>query len=122
VVIAQFAVANSRGINAGDSGTGIGGWIDCKAKQNGEERTGLESLSSRRLIDFEGAGDIAAKRAIESLGAKKLQKPEKLPVIFDNYTSPMFLSLLSYGVSAMSVKEGRSALIGRWIRRLPLRI
>ncbi|MCW4025903.1 MAG: TldD/PmbA family protein, partial [Candidatus Bathyarchaeota archaeon] len=70
-------------------------------------------LFSRRLIDFEGVGDIAAKRAVESLGAEKLQKPEKLPVIFDNYTSPMFLSLLSYGVSAMSVQEGRSALIGK---------
>ena len=113
LIIVQFAVANSRGINAGDSGTGIGGGIYCKAIQNGEERTGLESISSRQLIGFEGVGDIAAKRAVESLGAEKLQKPEKLPVIFDNYTSPMFLALLSYGVSARSVQEGRSALIGK---------
>ncbi len=113
LIIVQFAVANSRGINAGDSGTGIDGGIYCKAMENGEERTGLESISSRQLIGFEGVGDIAAKRAMESLGAEKLQKPEKLPVIFDNYTSPMFLSLLSYGVSAMSVQEGRSALIGK---------
>lgn len=113
LIIVQFAVANSRGINAGDSGTGIGGGIYCKAMQNGEERTGLESISSRQLIGFEGVGDIAAKRAVESLGAEKLQKPEKLPVVFDNYASPMFLSLLSYGVSARSVQEGRSALIGK---------
>ncbi len=113
VMITEFAVANSRGINAGDAGTSIGGGIECKAKQNGEERTGWESLNSRRLVDFSGVGEIAARRAVESLGAEKLQKPKKIPVIFDNYTSPMFLSLLSYGASARSVQEGRSALIGR---------
>ncbi len=48
----HFAVANSRGINIGDSGTGIGGGIYCKAVEGGEERTGYESISSRRLFYF----------------------------------------------------------------------
>jgi PmbA protein len=110
VSVNQFAVVNSRGINIGDSGTGIGGGIYCKAVEGSEERTGYESLSSRKLFDFSGIGEIAAKRAINSLGAKKLKITKKLPVLFDNYTSSLFLSLLSYGLSARAVQEKRSAL------------
>jgi PmbA protein len=110
VNINQFAVANSRGINVGDAGTGIDGSVYCKAIESGEERMGFDSISSRKLVDFTGIGDTAAKRAIESLGSKKLAEPRTLPVIFDNYTSSIFLSLLSYGISARSVQEGRSVL------------
>jgi PmbA protein len=110
VNIKQFAVANSRGINTGDSGTGISGSVNCKAIESGEEQMGFESISSRKLIDFSGIGRIAAKRAVESLGSQKLKEPRTLPVLFDNYTSSIFLSLLSYGVSARSVQEGRSVL------------
>ncbi len=110
VGVNHFAVANSRGINIGDSGTGIGGGIYCKAVEGGEERTDYESISSRRLFDFSGVGEIAAKRAINSLGAKRLEEPKRLPVLFDNYTSSVLLSLLSYGLSARAVQERRSAL------------
>lgn len=113
VSVSQFAVVNSRGINIGDAGTVIGGGIYCKAKEGHEERTGYESLSRRRLFDFSGVGEIAAKRAITSLGAKKLEVPKKLPVLFDNYTSSIFLSLLSYGLSARAIQEKRSALIDK---------
>jgi len=113
LVVNQFAVANTRGINVGDRGTGIAGGIYCKAKQNAEDRTGTESIFSRKLVDFTGIGTTAARRAIESLGAKKLDAPKTLPVIFDSYTSTMFLSLLSYAVSARSVQESRSALGGK---------
>jgi PmbA protein len=49
-------------------------------------------------------------RAVNSLGAKRLEVPKRLPVLFDNYTSSIFLSLLTYGLSARSVQERRSAL------------
>jgi PmbA protein len=110
ISVNQFAVANSRGICIGDSGTGIGGGIYCKAVEGSEERTGYESISRRKLFDFSGIGEIAAKRAVNSLGAKRLEVPKRLPVLFDNYTSSIFLSLLSYGLSARSVQERRSAL------------
>ncbi|UCH02891.1 MAG: hypothetical protein JSV20_03655, partial [Candidatus Bathyarchaeota archaeon] len=113
VNIKQFAVANSRGINTGDAGTGISGSVNCKAIESGEEQMGFESISSRKLIDFSGIGHIAAKRAVESLGSQKLKEPRTLPVLFDNYTSSIFLSLLSYGVSARSVQEGRSVLCNK---------
>jgi PmbA protein len=106
----QFAAANSRGINCGDSATQVSGGIYCKAKKNGEEKEGFESISSRKVIDFTSVGETAAKRAIKSLGAKTLAKLQKLPVLFDNYTSPMFFSILAYAISARSVQEQRSAL------------
>ena len=111
--VSEFAVANSRGINAGDSGAGMGGFIYCKAAERGEERTGSESISRRSIVDLTGVGETAAKRALESLGARRIGEPKKLPVLFDNYASDMFLVLLSYGVSARSVQEKRSALEGK---------
>lgn len=111
--IDQYAIANTRGINVGEKATGFRAEISCKAAEKGIETIGYDEIVSRKLQAITNLGENASQRALEMLKAKRLMKPQKTQVIFDNYTSPILLSAITYSISARAIQEGRSQFIDK---------
>jgi len=109
----MFGVANTRGISCGDRASKFMGIVECKVSDGSEERTGSDHVYGRRIAELAGIGERAARLAADSLGARGLDQPVVGHVLFDSTTASMMLSMLTYGVSARSVQEGRSRLEGK---------
>jgi PmbA protein len=103
-------VVNSRGIEAGSKGTTIAAYSFAKVREKGEEIQGADLSLSRVFVeDLRELGTNASSRAIESLGAKKLEKKIECPVIFENASFSEFLSqIFAHNVSALNVQEDRT--------------
>jgi PmbA protein len=111
-VLASTAVVNSHGIEACDEGTGIGCSIETIARDANEVTPTCFELNAERIykIDPKWVGKEAAKQAISSLKAKKIESGT-FSIIF---TQPAFSALLYYtlinAVKADYVQRERSAL------------
>ena len=109
------AVVNSYGVEAYDEGTSIGCSIETIAREAGEVTPVCFEVSAERVykIDPEWVGREAARQAVSSLKAKKIESGN-FPVVF---TQQAFYSLLYYtlmnAVKADYVQRERSALKGK---------
>ena len=109
------AVVNSHGVEAYDEGTGIECSIETIAREAGEVTPACFELNAERVykIDPEWVGKEAARQAISSLKAKKIESGT-FPIIL---TQLAFHALLYYtlinAVKADYVQRERSALKGR---------
>ncbi len=109
-----FAVANSRGISSCSQGALIGGGVYCIAFEGKKQKTGVESLDSRRLLDFSEVGAKAAKRAVKMLDAKPFDKSLKTTTVWENVAIESLLKLMvSSAVSGRNVQEGKSYFKGK---------
>ena len=114
-LLASRAVVNSYGMEAYDEGTGIQCSMETIAGEAGEVTPVCFELNAERVykIDPEWVGREAARQAISSLKAKKIESGT-FPVIF---TQPAFHGLLYYtlmnAVKADYVQRERSALKGK---------
>lgn len=101
-----FAVTNSQGIDDWGENAKITGWIYGIAKTETESKSGFDYIVSRRMPDFSKIAESAAKRAIESLGAKKLKEKVRIPVIIENRPLSLLINhILAFGLS------GRNAML-----------
>jgi PmbA protein len=111
---AVYAVANSRGIASCSMRAIIGGGVYLTAIENGKRKTGLESIDSRKLVDFQKTGIKAAQRAIKMLEAKPLNRSFRTTVIWENTATDVLLKgMLSAASSAQNVQEGKSFFKGK---------
>jgi len=109
-----FTIANSRGISTCSKGTILGGGVYLTAMENGKQKTGLEQLESRRLVDFGEVGSKAAQRAIKMLDSKPLGKSLRTTVVWENIAiSPLLRGMFNTASSAQNVQEGRSYFKGK---------
>jgi PmbA protein len=112
IVIAQkgaFAVANSRGIAGCSMGAGLGGGVYLTAVEEGKQKTGSESVDTRKLVDLGNIGFKAAQRAMKMLGSKPLKKSFRTTVVWENVAiAPLLHDMLSTASNARNVHEGKS--------------
>ena len=105
-------VVNSHGVEAFDRGTAVGCSMETIARDGSDVTPACYELNAERVydIDPEGVGREAARQAVSSLKAKKIESGV-FPVIF---TQAAFRSLIYYtlinSVKADYVQRERSAL------------
>lgn len=107
-------IVNSRGINTHYRSTGCSAHIMAIAEENGESQLGWDYEGNRFLkeVSFARVGKNAARRAVQLLGARKINSVKGF-VILDNSVSTEFLSILSSALSSESVQKSKSMLAGK---------
>jgi PmbA protein len=109
-----FAVANSRGIAGCSKGAGMGGGVYLTAIEQGKQKTGSESIDTRKLVDLSDIGSKAAQRAIKMLKSKPLKKSFRTTVVWENTAIGELLQGMLNGASnARNVHEGKSFFKGK---------
>ncbi|MBI3377448.1 MAG: TldD/PmbA family protein [Nitrospirae bacterium] len=107
----EIFILNSKGIDISYPYTKFTAQVMTVAEENSESQMGWDFNGSRVLQDvsFEDVGRNAAKRAVQMLGAKRINTV-KAPVILDNSVASEFLGIFASSFSAESVQKGRSLL------------
>ncbi|MHA1380722.1 MAG: TldD/PmbA family protein [Candidatus Helarchaeota archaeon] len=115
----EIFIMNSLGVEAiaekQNGYTSISISAEITAKQHNEMSSGFEFENGRfrNEIDIEEIGIKAAKLALESLGAKKIETCE-LPIIFHPISAYNILSsAIGNAINAESVQYGRSYLMNK---------
>jgi len=110
----DLLIMNSRGLEKACSATACSGQITVVAEGGGDSQMGWDSNGSRFLRDvaFEDVGRNAARRALQLLGAKKMDGT-RAHVILDNAVASEFLEIFASLLSSDSVQKGKSLLAGR---------
>jgi PmbA protein len=104
-----FAVANSRGVAGCSKGAGMGGGVYLTAAERGKQKTGSESVDTRKLVGFSDVGSKAARRAIKMLESKPLRKSLRTAVVWENVAiAPLLQGMLNEASNARNVQEGKS--------------
>jgi PmbA protein len=107
-------IVNSNGINAHYSSTGCSAQIMALAEENSESQMGWDYQGSRFLSDiaFGEIGNTAAKKALQLLGARKINSTKGFALL-DNSIASEFLGILSSALSSESVQKKKSMLAGK---------
>ncbi len=110
----DLLIMNSKGLEKSCSATACSGQITLVAEEGGESQMGWESDGSRFLRDvsFEETGRNAARRALQLLGAKKMDRT-RAHVILDNSVAVEFLEVFGSLLSSEAVQKGKSLLANR---------
>ena len=110
----QVSIANSLGVSVSDEGNYCGGGASLVAGADGEQQSGFSLQYSRNYadIDPEAIGREAAFKAVQLLGARRLET-KRAAVVFDPYVVTNFLSVLSRALTAEAVQKGRSLFAGK---------
>jgi PmbA protein len=115
VSVVHTAVVNSHGVEAYDRGTAVGCSMETIARDGADVTPACFEVDAARIydIDAKAVGAEAARQAVSSLGAKKIDSGV-FPVIF---AQPALRSLLYYtlinAVKADYVQRERSAFKGK---------
>ena len=110
-----FAIGNTQGLQHASRSASNSCDVGCIAVNKEERRVGYEyDITRERLIKTEGMGEIAARKAVSLLGARKLNEATVMPTIWEPIAAAAYLAT-SVGQSAggHTVVEGRSPLAGK---------
>lgn len=112
-------ILNSNGVDKCCSSTACTGQITLVAEDGKDSQMGWDFTGSRFLrdIDFGEVGRNAAMRALQLLGAKKMQA-QKAHVILDNSVAVEFLGIFATLLSSEYVQKGKSLLAGKLNREV----
>ncbi len=107
-------ILNSKGIDSEYDATSCSGSIMAVAVDTSESQMAWEYNGSRFLsdINFGEIGGMAAMRALQLLGARKI-RPARGFVLLDSAVTADFLEILSSALSADAVQKNKSMLAGR---------
>jgi len=110
--LGHTVVVNSHGVEAFDRGTAVGCSMETIARDGSDVTPACYELNAERVydIDPEGVGREAARQAVSSLKAKKIESGV-FPVIFNQaaFRSLIYYTLIN-AVKADYVQRERSAL------------
>lgn len=111
---AETFIANTNGATASWRGTAASASIEVVAEENGESQAGWEYDVRRTYgnLDIEGTGRKAARKALDLLGACRIDSV-KAPVVLEASVAEEVLSIVSGGFSAENVQKKKSLFIGR---------
>lgn len=115
----EVYIFNSLGLSKEYRATACTAQIMVVAEEAGEGQMGWDFYGSRflRSVPFDEVGRNAARRALNLLGARKIN-PEKVKVILDSSVSAEFLGLFSTLISSENVQKGKSLLASRLGQRV----
>ncbi|GAB4421781.1 MAG: metallopeptidase TldD-related protein [Thermodesulfovibrionales bacterium] len=107
-------IVNSKGVDAGYSATASTAQIMVVAEDGSDSQMGWDFDGSRFLDDviFEDVGRNAARRAIQLLGAGKINAV-KTQAILDGSVAAEFLGIFASLLSSENVQKGKSLLAKR---------
>jgi len=107
-------IMNSKGLEKAYSATSCAGQITVVAEDGGDSQMGWDFDGSRflRNLSFEDVGRNAARRALQLLGARKMDTA-KSRVILDNSVAVEFLGIFASLLSSEAVQKGKSLLAKR---------
>ena len=108
----NFVLANSNGFQNGYKTSNFSSSCVAVSRINGTMERDYEFGNKRflnQMIKPDEIGKIAAKKAINKLGPKKIDS-EKIGIIFDKRISKGILSTLASAVSASAISRGTSFL------------
>jgi PmbA protein len=111
---AEVAIASSLGIKGAYTETNAWCYSVAIATEGEDTQVAFDFDLARGLagLDPEDLGGRAARRALGVLGARKIPS-ERMPVIFDPYTSGQFLGVLASALTGEAVQKGRSLFANR---------
>lgn len=107
----EVAISNSHGISLYSEGTFISFYLICVAKEQGEASSfAYEYDVSRTLRDFSArkVGELAAKKALLSLGARRIEPFRGDVILSPEVASEILFAPLISNVNADNVQRGRS--------------
>jgi len=112
--VAETLIVNSRGAEVSYEGTAVSASIEAVAENQGEAQAGWEHDARRfyGMLDIEGVGRKAARKAVDLLGACSLDSV-KAPVILEASVAEEFLSIMAGGFSAENVQKQKSLFLGK---------
>jgi len=113
-VLSRTTLMNSNGIKFSYDHTLASVSVTAVAEESGESEVGWDFDVSRFFndLDVERVGRSAARRALESLGGKRI--PTGIyPVLIRNQVASEFLSILAHSFLADQVQKGKSPLKGK---------
>jgi len=107
-----FAVGNTRGVEQASRSASNSSQVSCMAKKNDERRIAYEFDDTReRLMKTEELGIAAAKKAVDLLEARKLDKTAVLKTIWEPIAAASYLyASLGQSTSGRAVVEGLSPI------------
>lgn len=110
----DLMIMNSRGLEKACSSTACSGQITVVAENGSDSQMGWDFDGARFLsdVDFEDVGKNAARRALQLLGAGKMDGT-RAHVILDNAVAAEFLGIFASLLSSEAVQKGKSLLAGR---------
>jgi PmbA protein len=109
--ISHTTLCNSNGLHVSYSSTLCSISVTAVAEEAGQSEIGWDFDECRFLedLDIKRVGESAGKRALESLGGRKIPSGD-YPVILRNDVASEFLSLLAHAFLADQVQKGKSPL------------
>jgi PmbA protein len=110
----ETLIFNSFGAESWYRSTACSSSIEVVAEEKGESQAGSDFDVSRfyRKLEIEEVGRRAARRAIDLLGARRIESV-KAPVVLEATVAQEFLSMMASSFSAESVQKKRSLFIGK---------
>jgi len=115
----QVWLVNSRGLDLFREATLTEVDLALLAREGEDSQMGYDFSFSPLFgkLEVEGCARRAAARALERLGAGKA-RTGRFPVVIDNTTAAMLLSVLAPALLAENVRKGKSLLAGKEGRRV----
>jgi len=110
-VLVEVAIVNSNGISLEGKGTAVSFFLVCIAKESGESSSfAYEYEVSRTLKGFsaEKVGELSARKALMSLGAKKVKPFKGEALLSPDVAADVLFSSVISSVNADNVQRGRS--------------
>jgi PmbA protein len=107
-----FAVGNTRGLQQASRSASNSCQVHCLAFDKEERRSAYEyDITRERLIRPEGLGEKVARKAVNLLGGRKLDKTEVLPTIWEPIAAAAYIfASLAQSASGKPVVDGMSPL------------
>lgn len=115
----KTVIINSKGIDAQYSSTACTAHIMAIAEDGLDSQMGWDFVGNRFIdeVSFEEVGRNAARRAVQLLGAKRMNTI-KAHVVLDNAVATDFLKIFASSLSSESIQKGRSLLSGKLGRQV----
>jgi PmbA protein len=110
----ETLILNSSGVESWYRSTACSSSIQVVAEERGESQAGSEFDVSRfyRKLAIEEVGRRAARRALDLLGARRLDSV-KAPVVLESTVAQEFLSVMAGSFSAENVQKKKSLFVGK---------
>ncbi|GAB4347074.1 MAG: TldD/PmbA family protein [Candidatus Abyssubacteria bacterium] len=107
-------LVNSRGVSVWHKGTSCQASIIAVAEANGDAQYGWEFDHSFyfKELEVERVGRVAARRAVELLGARQIETTT-VPVILDSSVASEFLGAIGHALMADQVQKRKSFLLDK---------
>ncbi len=111
LAVSESSIVNSLGVERTKKASGLSFWMEALKKEgNGEVGTGFDYFVTRTMgeLKFEEVGANAARKAVKSLGGKRVESGEYALILDERTTLGTVGSIVGYGANAFYVLQKSS--------------